>query len=129
MHIYATLVSVYAPTMTNQDDQKEAFNEQLDEVICSVPVGDKLIIRGDFNARISSNHAAWAGIFGQHGIGHEISNGKPLLSLRSKHNLSITNTCFQLTNAYKTTWMHPRSKHWHQIDCHLQKMTFISPEQ
>ena len=64
----ATLVSVYAPTMTNQDEYKEAVHQQLDEVIRSVPVGDKLIILGGFNARIGSNSTAWAGIIGQHDI-------------------------------------------------------------
>ncbi|KAL8610128.1 hypothetical protein ACOMHN_024594 [Nucella lapillus] len=113
---YATMISVYAPTMTNQGENKEAFYQQLDEVVRRVPADDKLIILGDLNARIGSNHTTWEGIIGQHGSGHENSNGKLLLSLCSQHNLSITNTFFQLNDAYKTTWMHPRSKHWHQID-------------
>ena len=54
---YATLVSVYAPTITNHKKHKEAFYQQLDEVIRSVPAGDKLIILGDFNARVGSNHS------------------------------------------------------------------------
>ncbi|KAL8601070.1 hypothetical protein ACOMHN_040771 [Nucella lapillus] len=29
---YATMISVYAPTMTNQDENKKAFYQQLDEV-------------------------------------------------------------------------------------------------
>jgi len=39
-----------------------------------------------------------------------------LLSLCSELELVITNTIFQQANKYKTTWMHPRSKHWHLID-------------
>jgi len=30
--------------------------------------------------------------------------------------MMITNTYFQQANKYKTTWQHPRSKHWHIID-------------
>ncbi|KAI8797699.1 hypothetical protein BgiBS90_000002, partial [Biomphalaria glabrata] len=30
--------------------------------------------------------------------------------------LTITNTLFQLPHRKKTSWMHPRSKNWHQID-------------
>lgn len=115
-NMYATLISVYAPTMTNPDENKEAFYQQLDEVIQGVPAEDKLIILGDLNARIGSDDTTWTGIIGQHGIGHENSNGKLLLTLCSQHKLSITNTFFQLKDAHKTTWMHPRSKHWHQID-------------
>ena len=42
--------------------------------------------------------------------------GRLLLSLCSQHSLSVTNTFFKLKDAYKTTWMHPRSKFWHQLD-------------
>ena len=56
------------------------------------------------------------GIIGHHGIGQENSNGRLLLSLCSQHSLSVTSTLFKLKDACKTTWMHPRSKHWHQLD-------------
>ncbi|XP_068713001.1 uncharacterized protein [Montipora foliosa] len=113
----ATLISAYAPTMTNPDDTKEVFYQQLNEVVRSVPTADRLmIILGDLNARIGSNHTAWTGIIGHHGIGQENSNGRLLLSLCSQHSLSVLNTFFKLKDAYKTTWMHPRSKHWHKLD-------------
>ena len=57
---YSTLLSVYAPNMTNQDEHKEAFYQQLDEVIRSVPAGDKLII-----LRISTRESAQ---ITQHGL-------------------------------------------------------------
>ena len=43
---YVTLVSVYAPTITNEDENKAAFYQQLDEVGRSVPAGDQLITPG-----------------------------------------------------------------------------------
>ena len=113
---YATLVSVYAPTMTNPEETKDVFYQQLDDLVRSVPQSDKLIIMGDLNARVGTDCTAWNGIIGNHGIGNENSNGKLLLSLCARHSLAITNTFFHLKEAYKTTWMHPRSKHWHQID-------------
>ena len=48
----ATLISVYAPTMTNLDDIKEVLYQQLDVVVRSVPTADRLIILGDLKARI-----------------------------------------------------------------------------
>ena len=79
----ATLISVYEPTMTNPDDIKEVFYQQLDVIVCSVPTADRLIILGDLNARVGSNHTAWTGIIGHHGIGQENSNGRLLLSAPS----------------------------------------------
>jgi len=39
-----------------------------------------------------------------------------LLQTCNHNELAITNTCFQQANKYKTTWKHPRSKHWHMLD-------------
>ena len=45
-----------------------------------------------------------------------MSNGLLLLRKFVEHELLITNTVFLLPTRRKTTWMHPRSKHWHLID-------------
>ena len=118
---HATLISAYAPTMTNPEDVKDKFYEDLNDVITSTPRADKLIILGDFNARVGSDNIAWEGVIGHHGIGSCNSNGSRLLQLCAEHSLLITNTVFQLPTRNKTSWMHPRSKHWHLIDYIITK--------
>ena len=113
----ATLISAYAPTMTNPDEAKENFYEDLRNVLNKVPRKDKVLLLGDFNARVGCNNSdTWHGIVGKHGLGKVNSNGLLLLSLCSEFQLNITNTMFQLSNKYKGTWQHPRSKNWHTID-------------
>jgi exonuclease III len=113
---FVTIISAYAPTMTNLDETKDKFYEDLELIISQVPRKDKLIIMGDFNARVGTDHQTWEGVLGKHGIGKCNSNGLLLLRKCTEHNLTITNTLFRLPCKYKTTWMHPRSKHWHLID-------------
>ena len=113
---FATLISAYAPTMTNPDEVKEKFYEDLNSAISSVPKQDKLLILGDFNARVGQDHKTWAGVLGTQGIGSSNDNGLLLLQTCAAHSLLITNTVFRLPDHKKTTWMHPRSKHWHLID-------------
>lgn len=115
-HSHLTIISAYAPTMCDTAESKEQFYDHLNSAINSVSPKDRLMILGDFNARVGSNYEAWVGILGRHGIGNENSNGALLLSFCASHRLAITNTLFQQQEKYKTTWMHPRSSRWHMID-------------
>ena len=97
-------------------DNKEAFYNQLTSVLRGIPHTDKLLLIGDFNARIGRDNDKWPLVMGKHGIGKCNSNGELLLALCSEFELIVTNTMFKQKDERKTTWMHPRSKHWHMID-------------
>ncbi|KAJ1173299.1 hypothetical protein NDU88_005135 [Pleurodeles waltl] len=111
---HATFVSAYAPTMTNPKEVKEKFYEDFESLKASVPKEDKLVILGDFNARVRADYQTWAGVIGRNGVGKSNSNGHLLLKTCAAHDLLIKNTVFRLPNHNKTSWMHPRS--WHLIN-------------
>ena len=112
----ATVISAYAPTLDAQEDVKEAFYADLDTILSKVPKEDKLILLGDFNARVGRNHDLWRGTLGRKGVGNTNPNGLLLLTKCFEYDLAITNTLFRQKNKFKTSWMHPRSKRWHLID-------------
>ena len=120
---HATIVSAYAPTMTNPDEVKDKFYDDLDNIISATSRTDKLILLGDFNARVGTDHQPWEGVIGLEGVGKCNSNGLLLLRKCAEHDLLITNTVFKLPNRNKTSWMHPRSKHWHLIDYVIVRRT------
>jgi len=113
---YATLFSVYAPTLQAEFAEKDKFYSELRNLIQSTPADDKVIILGDFNARVGEDATAWKGVLGRHGVGNCNDNGRWLLELCTEQQLVITNTIFHQKDSLKTTWMHPRSRHWHLID-------------
>ena len=117
----AVLVSCYAPTLCSSDQEKDNFYNQLRNVISGVRHKDKIILLGDFNARVGSDFQSWEGVLGNHGVGRMNSNGLRLLSFCKEFDMCITNTSFQQKNCFKTTWMHPRSKDWHIIDYVITK--------
>ncbi|KAK2193850.1 hypothetical protein NP493_5g15075 [Ridgeia piscesae] len=113
---FATIISVYAPTMTHPDENKEAFYNQLPSFFSGIPRIDKLLLIGDFNARIERKNDKWPLVMGKHGIGKCNSNGELLLALCSEFEQIVTKTMFKQKDERKTTWMHPRSRHWHMND-------------
>ena len=113
---FATLFSVYAPTLVSPETDKDCFYDSLASELNRVPAADKIVLLGDFNARVGTKHDVWGGVMGRHGTGSCNDNGLRLLSLCSEYGLCITNTLFQLKDMHKTTWMHPRSKNWHILD-------------
>ena len=57
---FATIISVYAPKMTNPDENKEAFYNQLTSVLSRIPHTDKLLLIGYFIARIGRDNGLWS---------------------------------------------------------------------
>ena len=112
----ATIISIYAPNMTNTDETTDKFYEDFEYVISTVPVADKFIILGDFNTRVEQGSSSWDGVLCKHRTGKCNSNSLLLLQTCAKHNLLIPNTVFRLPTSNKTSWMHTHSKHWHLID-------------
>ena len=113
---YATLFSVYAPTLQAEPAEKDKFYAELRNLSQGTPADDKLLILGDFNARVGQDAVTWKGILSRHGVGNCNDNGRLLLEFCMEQQLVITNTIFQQKGSLKTTWMDPRSKHWHLID-------------
>ena len=109
---FATALIVYAPTLQAETGVNEAFYRDLHNLLQQVDAEDKLLILGDFNARVGRDFGLWKGVLGKHGIGNCNDNGRLLL----EHQLIITNTLFQQKDRFKATWRYPRSKHWHLLD-------------
>ncbi|VDL94716.1 unnamed protein product [Schistocephalus solidus] len=55
---FATIISAYAPPMTSSDAAKDQFYKDLHALLATVPKENKLIVLGDFNARVGTDYAA-----------------------------------------------------------------------
>nr|VZI32245.1 unnamed protein product [Spirometra erinaceieuropaei] len=114
---FATIISAYAPPMSSPDvAARDKFYEDLHALLATVSKADKLIVLGDFNARVGTDHTAWRGVLGPHGLRGSNVNGLLLLRTRAEHRLILTNTFFCLPEREEATWRHPRSRQWHLLD-------------
>ena len=112
---FVTMISAYAPTLNSSPDTISAFYQTLKEIILSIPKEDKVLLLGDFNARVGKDCDTWSAL-GPFGIGKQNDNGLCLLQLCTELDMVITNTFFHHKPIHKCSWTHPRSKQGHLID-------------
>ncbi|BHF78798.1 hypothetical protein SprV_0602191300 [Sparganum proliferum] len=84
--------------------------------MATVSKADKLVVLGDINASVGTDHTAWRGGLGLHNLRGSNDNGLLLLRTCAEHRLILTNTFFCLPEREKATWKHPRSRQWHLLD-------------
>ena len=112
---FATVLSVYAPTLQTKTGVMEAFYRDLHNLLQQVDSTEKLLILRDFNTRVGPDFELWRGVLGRHEIGNCNDNGRLLLEFCSEHQLVITNTLLQQMDKFRATRMHLLSKHWHLL--------------
>nr|VZI38679.1 unnamed protein product [Spirometra erinaceieuropaei] len=95
---------------------REKFYEDLHALLATVSKADKLIVLGEFNAPVGTDHTAWRGVLDPHGLRGSNDNGLLLLRTCAEHCLILTNTFFCLPEREKATWRHPRWRQWHLLD-------------
>ncbi|KAI0227663.1 Craniofacial development protein 2 [Lamellibrachia satsuma] len=113
---FATLFSVYGPTLPSSDTAKERFYEELCHALRAVSTTDKRIVLGDFNARVGSDHVTWDRVLERFGRSNCNANGELLLSLCADFDLAITNSYSSVPDKWFYTWQHPISKRCHLLD-------------
>ena len=72
---FATIVSAYSPTLDSSDDAKDRLYHTLYSNLRRISQHDKIILLGDFNARLGRNHNIWHGVIDHHGVGNMNSSG------------------------------------------------------
>nr|VZI32826.1 unnamed protein product [Spirometra erinaceieuropaei] len=113
---FVTIISAYVPSMTSPDAVGDKFYEDLHAFLATVLKADKLIVLGDLNARVGTDHATWRRVLGPHGLRGSNDTGLLLLRTCAEHRLILANTYFCLPEREKATWRHPRSRQWHLLD-------------
>ena len=59
---------------TNPDEVKDKFYDDLDSIITATPCSDNIILLGDFNAKVGTDHRNLEGVKGSEGVGKCHSN-------------------------------------------------------
>ncbi|XP_067930712.1 craniofacial development protein 2-like [Watersipora subatra] len=109
-------IKASAPTLAESSDDKDCFYHTLEYTIRKASISERVILLGDFNARIGEDQSSWPECIGHFSVGNINENRQRLLQLCCKNNLVVTNTLFPGKPHRKVSWCHPSSKKSHQLD-------------
>ncbi|EYB84936.1 hypothetical protein Y032_0307g2033 [Ancylostoma ceylanicum] len=99
-----TVVSVYAPQCGCTEADKEAFYEELDDVIRSAPEGDYVTVAGDFNGHVGQDRQGFERVHGGIGFGRGNQEGERIIERAEAHDLAIASTFFIKRESQKITY-------------------------
>jgi hypothetical protein len=102
-----SLICVRAPMEGKDDDEKDNFYEDLDQIYEECPKRDVKIIIGDLNAKIGQEEM-YLPIIGKY-ILHILSNhnGIRLINFACSKNMVVASTLFIHKDIHKMTWRSP----------------------
>ena len=105
MSVLSNCIPTNPPNSTSEyAGPSNAFYDQLQSTLSSVPASDLLVIMGDLNARVGSDCSSQNSVMGPHGIGKCNENGERLLDFCASNHMIVSNTWFQHKLLHQATW-------------------------
>jgi hypothetical protein len=89
------IISAYAPQIGLTESIKRQFWEQLDGLVSSVPISEKLFIGGGINRHVGSTRVGFDGVHGGFGYGSRNQEVEDILNFDLAYDLFVTNTLFR----------------------------------
>jgi hypothetical protein len=110
------VLNVHAPTEDKDDDIKDSFYQDLEQVSDQFPKYHMKILLGDFNAKVGREDI-FKPIIGNESL-HEASNDNGLgaVNFATLKNLIVKSTTFPQRDIHKHTWTSPDGVTHNQID-------------
>ena len=108
------VVSAYAPQVGLSETAKREFWEDLDSMVSSVPISEKLFLGGDLNGHVGATNVGFGRVHGGFGYGSRSQEGEDVLNFVLAYDLLIANTLFRKRESHLVTFL--SGQHSSQID-------------
>jgi hypothetical protein len=108
------VISAYAPQIGLNESVKMQFWKELDALVSSVPISEKLFIGGDLNGHVGSTRLGFDGVHGGFGYGSRNQEGESILNFALAYDLIVVNTLFRRKVSHLVTFS--SGQHCSQID-------------
>jgi exonuclease III len=98
------VISSYTPQISLNESVKMQFWEELDTLVSSVPISEKLFIGGDFNGHVDSNRVGFDGVHRGFRYGSRNQEGEGILNFALAYDLIVANTLFRKRVSHLVTF-------------------------
>ncbi|KAK3557964.1 hypothetical protein QTP86_005212 [Hemibagrus guttatus] len=102
--VMLNVVSGYAPQVGCELEEKERFWSELDEVMESIPTGDRVVIGADFNGHVGKGNTGDEEVMGKFGVKERNLEGQMVVDFAKRMDMGVVNTYFQKREEHRVTY-------------------------
>ncbi|KAK3566673.1 hypothetical protein QTP86_002953 [Hemibagrus guttatus] len=102
--VMLNVVSGYAPQVGCELEEKERFWSELDEVMESIPTGERVVIGADFNGHVGEGNRGDEEVMGKFGVKERNLEGQMLVDFAKRMDMGVVNTYFQKREEHRVTY-------------------------
>ncbi|KAK3571166.1 hypothetical protein QTP86_003662 [Hemibagrus guttatus] len=103
--VMLNVVSGYAPQVGCELEEKERFWSELDEVMESIPTGERVVIGADFNGHVGEGNTGDEEVMGKFGVKERNLEGQMVVDFAKRMDMAVVNTYFQKREEHRVTYM------------------------
>ncbi|KAK3519797.1 hypothetical protein QTP70_004955 [Hemibagrus guttatus] len=102
--VMLNVVSGYAPQVGCELEEKERFWSELDEVMESIPTGERVVIGADFNGHVGEGNTGYEEVMGKFGVKERNLEGQTVVDFAKRMDMAVVNTYFQKREEHGVTY-------------------------
>ncbi|KAK3570901.1 hypothetical protein QTP86_029372, partial [Hemibagrus guttatus] len=102
--VMLNVVSGYAPQVGCELEEKERFWSVLDEVMESIPTGERVVIGADFNGHVGEGNTGDEEVMGKFGVKERNLEGQMVVDFAKRMDMGVVNTNFQKREEHRVTY-------------------------
>ncbi|KAK3564250.1 hypothetical protein QTP86_011970 [Hemibagrus guttatus] len=104
--VMLNVVSGYAPQVGCELEEKERFWSELDEVMESIPTGERVVIGADFNGHVGEGNTGDEEVMGKFGVRERNLEGQMVVDFAKRMDMwmAVVNTYFQKWEEHRLTY-------------------------